>query len=208
MTSNLIYFLRVMIRYMNTLKEKLMIWHLKERQKQKTTDDLFKVLNTYHPELPFCARTLISTPRYVDIQKMSSGVYLHFGLERSVHQAPFPFRLEDLKDLLMGSNGKSTVVSSGAQFYAIVGYFPELHSEIFETGVYHGYTKPHSANIFFQQTISEAKVLSEVGMDYGEKEILITISVLVADAPLRAWAKGVKSHHLKLMVAVFVLGTD
>jgi len=118
-----------------------------------------KLLNPYHPELPLTARTLVETPRHVNIQDMSPGIYHHFGLIKSIRQALFPFKPEDLSDtlnMLMGSDGISMTKSSGSQFYAIVGYFPQLQSEVFEIAVYHGYSKPHDANAFFQQTITEA----------------------------------------------------
>ncbi|KAL7286678.1 hypothetical protein TKK_0019065 [Trichogramma kaykai] len=39
--------------------------------------------NTNAP-FPKDARTLLHTPRYTDIEKMSDGVYCHYGLERAV----------------------------------------------------------------------------------------------------------------------------
>lgn len=132
---------------------------------------------------------------------MSPGIYHHFGLIKSIRQALFPFKPEDLSDtlnMLMGSDGISMAKSSGSQFYAIVGYFPQLQSEVFEIAVYHGYSKPHDANAFFQQTITEAKQLYEEGMEFKGKRIRVVISALVADAPLRAWATCTKSHSSKL----------
>lgn len=71
------------LSFKNNLKD----WALKHKISHSAFSDLLKLLKTSDidpNDLPSDARTLLSTPRTLEIQEMDPGIYYHFGLSEAI----------------------------------------------------------------------------------------------------------------------------
>lgn len=70
------------------IMEPLRNWVNTYEIKANAVDSLLKLLKQNgHPNIPICSRTLLKTPREVDIIKVSNMDYFYFGLETLINNA-------------------------------------------------------------------------------------------------------------------------
>lgn len=64
------------------LKDELIFWAKKHNITNNATTDLLHVLKPFFPDLPLDSRTLLSTPREIDVKSCSGGSFVYFGIEK------------------------------------------------------------------------------------------------------------------------------
>lgn len=183
-----------------SLSSKLQSWIIKERIPHKSGNALLKILRDCgHNSLPNDIRTLMQTQRKAkqQIQKMDNGSYVHFGLfnglirsiERYFKECP------DSIKLLINCDGMSLSKSSGSQFWPILAsIYMNIRTEPFLIGVYHGLSKPKSANVYLSYFINDVIEILKNGILYNDKIYKVVIVGIVCDAPARAFITYTKSH--------------
>ena len=120
---------------------------LKSLEKQNNTFD----------ELPLDVRSLLQTPRNVEMEKHPDGVYYHFGLSEWIRE-----KFSDLSDdqvpnqadILVNIDGIPLCKSSSSQFWPILGLIKGEHVP-FTIGVFHGPVKPNCPNVYLRRFVSE-----------------------------------------------------
>ena len=148
--------------------------------------------------LPRSCRTLLKTPRRVNVKPMSPGKYYHHGilkgLESILNFIP-QNNIPDNVEIFVSIDGLPISKSSGAQFWPILGMISNGKiRKIFLIGLYHGDAKPDSTNEYSSEFISEARDLREKGFSFKGRQHTLTISAFICDAPARSYVLNTKGH--------------
>lgn len=134
------------------------IWVLSCNVTKSAVNALLRVLRS-QPRLSFLPksyRTLIKTPRSVNLIPMSPGKYFHAGLKEGIINALENSgvnidSLDKVKDFL-NVDSASMSDSSPSHLWFILGRFINVvNFSPFEIGLYHGPGKPNNFNEFLRQ---------------------------------------------------------
>jgi hypothetical protein len=176
-------------------------WAVNYNVSHVAVNSLLKLLRAHHPLLPKDARSLLATPRTVDVVKIASGMYHHVGLANnlkpfvekylaSAHCLDEPVRFT----VQINIDGLPLFRSSNVQLWPILGIVKEpVVSEPFVIGVYDGTSKPSSLQEYLLPFVSECKQLETEGLLLLGKKIFLRIHSFVCDAPARSFLKSIKS---------------
>lgn len=137
---------------------------------------------------PKDARSLLQTPRRVQIRAISPGSYCHFPLKSTLLDllAQHP----DIKEVFLQLNvdGLPISRSSSQQFWPVLGHVTNLpNSSPFVIGLYYGQEKPTSSNDLLQQTVQDI-------LSFQDLELKVKVHSVVCDAPARSFVLNVKGH--------------
>lgn len=159
---------------------------------------ILNILKPYHNTLPSDPRTLLKTPRETILKDVEPGKYYHLGIE---HGLQFLLLNSDEKkftnnicEVLINIDGLPISASSSSQLYPILmALFPH-NNFVTVIGLYHGYEKPKSANIFLRDLVDEAISLTNNGFVIDQFLYGFKIKGFVCDAPAKSFIKCVKGH--------------
>lgn len=180
----------------SSVGEKLAEWHLKFNVSQAALSDLLKILQPSIADLPKDARTLLRTPRNIEIKEMDDGEYYYFGLR---------FWLQSLLHLCSQTTNTLTVhvnidgiplfSSSNTCLWPVLCSVKEFGATVFPVALYCNYHKPECASEYLKDFIDEMKLLEQVGYsDNSGKMYTVKLGAVVCDAPARAFVKCIKGH--------------
>ncbi|KYM97711.1 hypothetical protein ALC62_11613 [Cyphomyrmex costatus] len=158
--------------------------------------DLLRTLKPDHPELPLDARTLLRTPRQMNVKHVEPGIYYHFGLEYCINN----LLLKNGNDLtsncieiLLNIDGLPIAKSTNSQLYPILCcIFSTSNVEI--VGIYHGNAKPNDANVFLTDLVNDINNLICNGIYYNTKLYSIKVKAFICDAPAKSFITYTKGH--------------
>ncbi|XP_050513733.1 uncharacterized protein LOC126889458 [Diabrotica virgifera virgifera] len=175
-------------------------WAIRNKVTHSTVTDLLHVLVPVHPELPLSSKTLLNTPTTITLKKkLTSGSYVHFGLENYLK---FYISTNDSiisNDILISFNidGLPLFKSSSVQFWPILGLIVNSSIKVkpFAIGVFCGNSKPSPLADYLNDFINDLKFLLENGLTFKDKEYRIHVHSFICDAPARAFIKCIKSHN-------------
>lgn len=186
------------------IRTNLAQWATTYNVSQRCFNSLLEILNSSFTTLPKDSRTLLKTDYSVskNIIKMGEGTYYHFGIAHNIEillsrniSLCTNDSVQNLK-LQINIDGLPLTKSSKSQFWPILGYLEEFHlTQPFIIGIYHGYCKPPTTNIFLRPFVDELKILMDNHLFYKNKEYEITLSKIICDAPAKAFILGIKSHN-------------
>lgn len=164
---------------------------------------LLSIVGTEFPEchLPKDPRTLMRTPRHLEITKLDDGAqYWYQGvahcLERIFRNQPH----DETIAMNVNVDGLPLYNSSNKCFWPIllnIHNRPEVKP--FAAAVYYGDKKPASVDTFFRPFIDELKVLITDGLTVNGHRLTIKIRAFICDSPARAFIKGINTicSHLQ-----------
>lgn len=167
------------------------------------TSKLLQILNKHKLRVPCDARTLLNTPRTVDVTEVHPGQYSHIGLRagivKDLNILPKNIRIPSEIKLNVNVDGLPLSKSSGSQFWPVLAWIDENtfknHTfRPFVVGIYHGKKKPTSSNHLLEPFVNEFLELQETGIMYEDVRINLKINAIVCDAPAKAFITCVKSH--------------
>ncbi|KAJ8946115.1 hypothetical protein NQ314_008976 [Rhamnusium bicolor] len=140
-------------------------WATKHKITHVALNDILSILKPYNQFLPTDSRTLLKTPRKVNVRDIYPGQYCHFGLYNCVLKLLSLQNLENMEVVIVFINidGLPISKSSGSQFYPILCSICESTRVIDIIGIYHGKDKPKMANDFLQEFVDEAIELTNNG---------------------------------------------
>lgn len=149
--------------------------------------------------LPRTYRTLLKTPRKVNLEIMNPGKYFHLGLPEGLAES---LELDQINPstirevgIFVNVDGVPVSKSSRSDFWPILGRICSPFSgRPFEIGVYHGVGKPDNFNSFLKRFVDEANHLITNGFYFKGKKILFKIVAFTCDLPALASVKFIKSH--------------
>ena len=191
------------------LRNDLAVWGVKRKIKLDALDELLSILRHYNiPHLPKTGRSLLKTPRAVQLREVRGGNYYHFGIADScryglgVSSLPVPPENTTLQ-LVVHIDGVSVTKSDNSEFYPILGKVVysvgrvEHASVVFLIGLFHGDSgKPGCANDFLSDFVEDYNDVHANGMSLNGCDHMydFKLKAVVCDAPARAFVKCMKAH--------------
>jgi hypothetical protein len=182
------------------LREALKDWVNTYEIRANSVDSLLKLLkDNGHPDLPMSSRTLLKTPRDVDLQRVSDMDYFHFGLQTMICNALRNYSdelLEATDTLVLSLNidGLPLFKSSQCSAWPILGVICNLRPcRPFLITLTVGYGKPSNLD-FIHEAITELNFLLANGLQFCGKKFKIDLKCIVCDAPARAFVKCTKLY--------------
>lgn len=161
---------------------------------------LLHILNKHKINVPQDARTLLKTPRYVEIIKISPGEYSHIGIHTGILKHLQRLNISEIPaeiKININIDGLPLSRSSGSQFWPILGCFVNENLKKFKPfviGLYHGSSKPQSANEFLNPLVNECLNLQKNGIIWSDRKIIFKLNALICDAPAKAFVTYIKGH--------------
>lgn len=149
-----------------------------------------------HVTLPKDARSLLQTPRSVEIQQMGTGEFWYHGIRRCIKNS-FSEADTSLKiKVNFFVDGLPIFESSTDEFWPILMNYVDMpHIRPAIVAMYHGKGKPPSTELFlreFQREFNDI-LLNGVELESG-LNISVELNAFIADTPARHFIKCVKGH--------------
>jgi len=170
--------------------------------KQALMNNLLATMRNKYPEefaqLPKDARTVMKTPRTVNLESMENGKFSYLGLAKYLLQIlalnkVFALGCENF-DLLFNIDGLPIFKSTKLQVWPILCRVHGLNLPPFAVAIFCGTSKPPLQE-YLKQFICELKGLLESGLKFGNKLITVHVLAFICDAPAKSYLKGVKNHN-------------
>lgn len=190
----------------------LISWSHDHNISHSALDALLKILKPYHASLPKDSRTLLRTPKQINVRECDAGSYIYFGLlpnilERAstglIDSQNYP--IIDLKKLQIDSDLLTVTVnvdglpvhsSTNYSFWPILCILDQCNNKKpFIVGLFYGESKPNNVNNYLRPFVDECFELETNGITIQGKKYAFRLSCIVADAPARAFIKSIKSHN-------------
>jgi hypothetical protein len=194
-----------------TKQVQLRAWTLKHSITHSALSDLLKMLHKWIPNdhFPIDSRTLMKTPKSIELQDISGGKYYYFGLKNKIQKLVKlgiqPFKLpnisnlnsvENLLTLTIGIDGLPISKSSNLQFWPILGKLDQcIDPSPFVIALFYGETKPSSVLDFLNPLINEMILLETQGLTINNINYSFRIRCIISDAPARSYIKCIKPHQ-------------
>ncbi|XP_066932759.1 uncharacterized protein [Clytia hemisphaerica] len=177
-----------------TLKSELASWASKTRLPRDSTNELLGILRNHGIEVPKDSRTLLKTPRSVEVLKKCGGTYFYFGIRNGICSA-MNFLSDPVTaiELAVNVDGLPLEKSTSSQFWPILGSI-NFSEHVFIIAIFHGYSKPDSVEEFLNDFILEATDILQNGLLLRDEFYPFSIKCFICDAPARAFMKCIIGH--------------
>ena len=168
-------------------------WAVSQNISHSALNSLLKILQNHHVEgLPSDARTLLKTPRKIEIVKKSGGEYIYLGIKSGILCRS---SLEGFKkvSLIINIDGLPLFKSSDLEVWPILGRING--GTPFVISLWSGSGKPTSLDEYLKDFLSEYDALCQSGIEIREAEVVtFDLQCFSCDAPARQFLKCIKSH--------------
>ena len=160
----------------------------------QSVDQLLLILRNHgHGDLPKTARTLLKTPRVIQVENKCGGDYVYVGLAKNLQRILLENPQDNLNiELLFNIDGLPLHRSSPKSVWSILCVMDE--SEVFVVGLYYGKKKLDPVGDYLQDFLDEWRVLKNDGLKVHDKLYNFAIKAFMCDAPARAFLKGTIYH--------------
>lgn len=197
-----------------SLEQQLAIWSTKNNITHLATSELLKMLNPFYPSLPVDSRTLLNTPRNVNVIHCSGGSFIYFGLKQNLLDrilsgltkgfypiiskiaAQHNLLLERLLTITVNVDGLPIHESTTKAFWPILCVLDQsINKKPFIAGLFLGDSKPNNSNSFLQEFVNECFELETNGLESNNIKYFFRISCFIADAPAGSFLKNIVGHN-------------
>lgn len=185
--------------YIKTLDFKLRKWAIDNNIRLSAMSHLLKILKANgHPSLPMDARTILKTPKKVNVFKMGSGECWYGGLKSKLIESCKKYNCSDIVELNIHIDGTPIYKSSKSEFWPIQCSIKGVDVKSFFVQLFQGSSKPDTAEIFLRPLLNEMHELLASGLTVAQNEhtktFQIRIDKFILDAPARAFLKCIIGH--------------
>lgn len=194
-----------------SLTDSIRVWASQHYISHMAIKDLLSILNPHvNNILPADSRTLMKTPRVINVQKLSGGEFVYFGIlagvvkrmSKNYTSCTFPIisKFENecqnkVVSISVGIDGLPISRSSKKEFWPIIGLVDQIENCYpFIIGLFYGTSKPTDTE-FLREFVNESLKLQQTGLIVGISKFNFKISCIIADAPARSFIKGCKQHN-------------
>lgn len=149
-----------------------------------------------YPEVPSDSRSLLKTPRKINMQEVKPGQYYHFGLTNCIKQLMSRCSIPNLQSIQVNINidGLPLFKSSHDQVYPILCNLVENYNEVNIVGIYYGKEKPADANVYLRDFTEEAITLTTHGITINGHIYSFKINAFICDIPAKSFIVFTKCH--------------
>jgi len=180
------------------LQDSLRKWALLGVTKQKV-NQLLRILQQYHPDLPADARTLLKTPRSTETYPVgqAEGEMWYYGVLTNLETLVTPEFLRMHKEITIdvGIDGVNAYgFRCEAKFWPIIGCLVGDDSP-FIIGCYFGQSKPLNLETFLNLYCAEVSDLTTNGAIINGEAVPFSVRRYILDAEGRSFVKCVVGHH-------------
>lgn len=183
----------------HNIKLQLAKWASEFNITHKAFSSLLHILKPTFPCLPSDARSILHTPRLVNIKTVEPGQYFHFGfascLRNLILQSSNLFQHDNVIDVCINIDGLPLSKSSSSQFYPILCNLFEKRDIVNIIGIYHGTEKPKDPNIFLESFVKEAVDIVKDGLMFDNRKFVIKIKAFICDVPAKSYIKQIVGHN-------------
>ena len=179
-----------------TLLSDLGTWVNSHQLSQATVNELLTILIRNGLDVPKDYRTLMKTPRYVDVVDKCGGSYFYLGIQNGVSKAlANTFELEKTLfiELTVNVDGLPLHKSTNSQLWPILGSI-NSSSDVFVIGIFHGVSKPNSVSDYLHDFIVESSYLIKNGLLLNGTQYPFSLKCFISDAPARSFLKCTIGH--------------
>lgn len=193
------------------LAQSLREWTVNHNVTHSALKDLLLVLQQSGLDVPGDPRTLMQTPRMVNVSRLSGGSFVYFGIEEKISNRVVRFGYTNYEDPLtlniqkdlqsplisisVGIDGVPISRSSNKQFWPILCYVDQVvPKNPFVAGIFFGECKPKDFS-FLDPLVQECLRLENQGIIVNATKYSFRVSKLLADAPARSFLKACKNHN-------------
>ena len=142
-------------------------------------------------------RTLLQTPRNVDLHQMEDGgKYYHFGLENGIQDRLAlmePHLIPSEVQVIVNNDGIPLSKSSRSELWACCGLL-RGQQQPFPIALHHSEGKPACPNEFLTQTVEETNKLRREGIIHRGRRLAVKIVAFCNDGPARSFVCGICGH--------------
>jgi hypothetical protein len=192
-------------------KDELAHWAKYHNIKHVALNDLLKLVREWLSKdcFPKDSRTLLKTPRNVNLTEIGGGQLYHFGIANCVRQALLSGTrifvlpdhthfdgLENLITITIGIDGLPISKKSNFQFWPIMCCVDQaVDSSVYLISLFYGQTKTLDIGEFLTPLIEEMRRIEIEGILFNGVCFNLRIRCIVADAPARSFIKCTKNHN-------------
>lgn len=180
----------------NNVVLKIKEWAIKHNITHSALNDLLAIVRPEYPKLPLDVRTLLTTPKQINIKHIEPGIYYHFGLRHCIKNLLLRTHnclTSNCVELLINIDGLPIAKSNSSQLYPILCNIFTTHT-VDIVGIYHGHAKPNDANIFLKDLVDDINNLISSGIYFNTKLYSIKIKGFICDAPAKSYITCTKGH--------------
>lgn len=197
-----------------SIEDKLKYWAKQFNIPHIATTSLLHILKPHFPSLPLDSRTLLVTPRSINVIDCSGGSFAYFGLEKNIIQkassglqtdrSKYPLidkikndlRVENIFTITVNVDGLPIEKSGTKSFWPLLAVLDQANDKSpFIIALYEGDAKPNSSNEFLTPFVNECADLERRGIMFNNVLFSFRISCFIADAPARAFLKCTVGHN-------------
>lgn len=171
-------------------------WTIKNNITHVALNELISHIKSKYPELPTDARTLLRTPRKLNLDIVAPGHYYHFGLNICIERLLLRCSFQNVHCIEVNINidGLPLFKSSNNQVYPILCNLVGNYNAVDVVGIYHGLEKPENANIFLSSFAEEIKHLIIHGIKIKDRTYSFKIRSFICDVPAKSFITYTKGH--------------
>ena len=173
---------------------------LKCNMNSSQIDEMLKLFNKHKiGSLPLSSRTMLKTPRNINIKQISNMYYYHFNIRNCIINnlsVNYPHFNGDVINISMNIDGIPLFNSSKKSLWPILLSLNIKPDTVFVVTLTHSIgnnTKPTNHD-YLKECLSELKDLENNGILYNNIIIKINISAVICDSPARSMVKDVIGH--------------
>lgn len=180
-----------------SLHDQLRTWAIENKETHTSINQILNIFNNNHlssdngrVRLPNDSRTLLSTPRFNNIDKMGTGEFWYNGLEKSLREVYKNLKKPLTIGLMFNIDGLPIFRGSPIEFWPILcAVHGNKKINPMTIAVYSGQGKP-PLEPFLQQFVTELNKLLIHGITINTFLIKVYIKLFVCDTPARNYILG------------------
>ena len=147
---------------------------------------MLSILRQEGIDVPKDSRTLLKTPRNVEIISRDEWSYHYVGIQKSINLLAansFP-----VIQLIINVDGLPLFKCTNLQLWPILGSIFGC-SIVFPIAYYYSNKKPENVESFLKDFLNEASLLTSNGIVIGRQTLTFNLKAIVSDAPARSFWK-------------------
>ncbi|KAE8739074.1 hypothetical protein FOCC_FOCC015430 [Frankliniella occidentalis] len=176
------------------VKNQLVEWTLEGGVTMNKVDDLLRRLHRVHPSLPLSYKTLLETPKNIEVLECGDGTMWYLGISPQLQRVLSPQYFDDHNDIAIDVNIDSVPIfsNSNVNFVPILGRLVDT-KVVFIIGIYCGNgSDPSDLDSFFEKYVEDTNNLSKNGLLYRDQTFNFRVRHYILDQKARALVKCVK----------------